>query len=201
MVGQDVDRIAFADGGGFDGAFLRIRRRELGLGMDAVCPEEADVEVEPADEVQGIRTDEGVRGKLQLTPGDIADKPSLDELLGKGRRVCDVIGVFEGWQEVDHAGVPESFRVLMKEFQALGLDISIIDDDGKTLELKEIEEAEDKEDTKLNIDEIDKSPAVPISSPDDEYEETDEEEEDVDFEEELEEDLEMEEDFEEGADL
>ena len=81
MVGQDVDRIAFADGGGFDGAFLRIRRRELGLGMDAVCPEEADVEVEPADEVQGIRTDEGVRGKLQLTPGDIADKPSLDELL------------------------------------------------------------------------------------------------------------------------
>ena len=119
----------------------------------------------------------------------------------------DVVGrvkVYESiikGQEVDHAGVPESFRVLMKEFQALGLDISIIDDDGKTLELKEIEEAEDKEDTKLNIDEIDKSPAVPISSPDDEYEETDEEEEDVDFEEELEEDLEMEEDFEEGADL
>lgn len=119
----------------------------------------------------------------------------------------DVVGrvkVYESiikGQEVDHAGVPESFRVLMKEFQALGLDISIIDDDGKTLELKEIEEAEDKEDTKLNIDEIDKSPAVPISSSDDEYEETDEEEEDVDFEEELEEDLEMEEDFEEGADL
>ena len=38
----------------------------------------------------------------------------------------------------------------MKEFLALGLDVSIIDDDGKTLELKEIEEAEDKEDTKLN---------------------------------------------------
>ncbi len=119
----------------------------------------------------------------------------------------DVVGrvkVYESiikGQEIDHAGVPESFRVLMKEFQALGLDISIIDDDGKILELKEIEEAEDKEDTKLNIDEIDKSPAVPISSPDDEYEETDEEEEDVDFEEELEEDLEMEEDFEEGADL
>ena len=121
----------------------------------------------------------------------------------------DVVGrvkVYESiikGQEIDHAGVPESFRVLMKEFQALGLDVSIIDDDGKTLELKEIEEAEDKEDTKLNIDEIDKSPAVPISSSDDddEFAEMDEEEEDVDFKEELEEDFEMEEDFEEGADL
>ena len=121
----------------------------------------------------------------------------------------DVVGrvkVYESiikGQEIDHAGVPESFRVLMKEFQALGLDVSIIDDDGKTLELKEIEEAEDKEDTKLNIDEIDKSPAVPISSSDDDdgFAEMDEEEEDADFEEELEEDLEMEEDFEEGADL
>ena len=113
----------------------------------------------------------------------------------------DVVGrvkVYESiikGQEIDHAGVPESFRVLMKEFQALGLDVSIIDDDGKTLELKEIEEAEDKEDTKLNIDAIDKSPAVPISSSDDE----DEEFEDTD--EEFEEDLEMEEEFEEGADL
>lgn len=121
----------------------------------------------------------------------------------------DVVGrvkVYESiikGQEIDHAGVPESFRVLMKEFQALGLDVSIIDDDGKTLELKEIEEAEDKEDTKLNIDEIDKSPAVPISSSDDddEFAEMDEEEQAADFEEELEEDLEMEEDFEEGADL
>ena len=122
----------------------------------------------------------------------------------------DVVGrvkVYESiikGQEIDHAGVPESFRVLMKEFQALGLDVSIIDDDGKTLELKEIEEAEDKEDTKLNIDEIDKSPAVPISSSDDEdeeFEDTDEEFDDEDFDEEFEEDLEMEEEFEEGADL
>ena len=32
----------------------------------------------------------------------------------------------------------------MKEFQALGLDISIINDEGKALDLKEIEEAEEK---------------------------------------------------------
>ncbi len=80
----------------------------------------------------------------------------------------DVIGrvkVYEAivkGQEINQAGVPESFRVLMKEFQALGLDISIINDEGETLELKEIEEAEDKEDMKLSIDELESSPATEI---------------------------------------
>ena len=45
------------------------------------------------------------------------------------------------------AGVPESFRVLIKEFQALGLDVSIINDENKEIELKELEE--DKEDENL----------------------------------------------------
>ena len=81
----------------------------------------------------------------------------------------DVIGrvkVYESivkGQEINQAGVPESFRVLMKEFQALGLDISIIDDNGKTLQLKEIEEAEDKEDISTSIDDIEKSPAREIT--------------------------------------
>jgi len=116
----------------------------------------------------------------------------------------DVVGrvkVYESiikGQEINQAGVPESFRVLMKEFQALGLDISIIDDKGETLQLKEIEEAEDREDTKLNIDEVEKSPAVAISSSE---EEEDTEEDEEEFEDDLEEDFEMEEDFEEGADL
>ena len=62
----------------------------------------------------------------------------------------DVVGrvkVFESivkGQEINEAGIPESFRVLMKEFQALGLDISIINDEGQALDLKEIEEAEEK---------------------------------------------------------
>ena len=118
----------------------------------------------------------------------------------------DVVGrvkVYESiikGQEINQAGVPESFRVLMKEFQALGLDISIIDDEGRTLELKEIEEAEDHEDTKLNMDEVEKSPAVPVmdeDSSEDGYEDEDDEE----FEEEMENDLELDEEFEEGADL
>ena len=79
----------------------------------------------------------------------------------------DVIGrvkVYESiikGQEINQAGVPESFRVLMKEFQALGLDVSIINDEGKTLQLKEIEAAEDKEDNNMNIEEVE-SPAHEI---------------------------------------
>lgn len=68
----------------------------------------------------------------------------------------DVIGrvkVYESivkGEEVNRAGVPESFRVLMKEFQALGLDISIINEDGETFGLKQIEESDDDNTEPLN---------------------------------------------------
>ena len=123
----------------------------------------------------------------------------------------DVIGrvkVYESiikGQEINQAGVPESFRVLMKEFQALGLDVSIINDEGETLQLKEIEEAEDKEDLNMNLEEVE-SPAKEVlvaNSEDDEYEEDDEfddeddfDDEDEDFDEDFDED-----DFDEGADI
>lgn len=96
----------------------------------------------------------------------------------------DVVGrvkVYESivkGNQIDEAGVPESFRVLMKEFQALGLDISIIDDEGKALELKDIEDQEDKEELKLSIDEVESSPAKVVADSviedDDEIEEDDE---------------------------
>ena len=129
----------------------------------------------------------------------------------------DVIGrvkVYESiikGQEINQAGVPESFRVLMKEFQALGLDISIINDDGETLQLKEIEEAEDRDDNNSSIEEFENSPvAEVVSEPDGETEPYgDEDEEFEDDEKEFEEDYEdfmndkfnEDEDFEEGADL
>jgi len=46
---------------------------------------------------------------------------------------------------IPKSGVPESFRVLIKEFQALGLDITVLNDKGNFVELKELEEA-DKDD-------------------------------------------------------
>ena len=92
----------------------------------------------------------------------------------------------------------------MKEFQALGLDISIINDDGETLQLKEIEEAEDKEDMNTSIDEVD-SPVVEITGNNETEENTDEFEEDEfdddDFDEYDEDDMDFEDDFEEGADI
>ena len=62
----------------------------------------------------------------------------------------DVVGrvkVYESLvkgQPLPGSGVPESFRVLIKEFQALGLDITVLNEDGNYVELKELEAEEDK---------------------------------------------------------
>ncbi len=45
-------------------------------------------------------------------------------------------------EDLPKPSVPESFRVVIKEFQALGLDITVLNKDGKYVELKELEEAE-----------------------------------------------------------
>ena len=45
-------------------------------------------------------------------------------------------------EELPKPSVPESFRVVIKEFQALGLDITVLNKDGNYVELKELEEAE-----------------------------------------------------------
>ena len=58
---------------------------------------------------------------------------------------------------IDQAGVPESFRVLVKEFQALALDVQIIDQDDNILEFKELEE-DDDDSTAFRIDEIEVTP-------------------------------------------
>ena len=84
-----------------------------------------------------------------------------DDVLG---RVKIYESIVKG-QDVNQAGVPESFRVLMKEFQALGLDLKIINDAGEALDLKEIEEAEDHED---NVSDEIFDDLPPISESDDE---------------------------------
>ena len=132
----------------------------------------------------------------------------------------DVVGrvkVYESiikGQEINEPGIPESFRVLMKEFQALGLDVSIINDEGKTLQLKDIEDSEDKEDFSTSIDEVENSPAreikdEPEDSDDEEYDESDEYDDDFDDSEEFDDSedfdddelFESEESEEEGADI
>ena len=84
-------------------------------------------------------------------------------------------------------GVPESFRVLIKEFQALGLDVQIINKDGSLKDIKELEDEEDKEDVPVSIEEVGKEKeeeVIPEPSEEDEsdYEDVqDDEFEDEDF--------------------
>ncbi len=103
----------------------------------------------------------------------------------------DVIGRVKVYEElvkgqkVDQAGVPESFRVLIKEFQALGLDIQIINDKNETLDLKDIEKEEAKQNVPTSIDDIE---IKKLSESEDDEEDDDEElEDDIDneFEDEL----------------
>ena len=70
----------------------------------------------------------------------------------------DVIGRVKAYeaivkgQKVEAAGVPESFRVLVKELQALGLDLSFVEEDGKLVGITELENED--EDAATSIDEI-----------------------------------------------
>ena len=97
----------------------------------------------------------------------------------------DVIGrvkVYEALVKgntVNEAGVPESFRVLIKEFQALGLNVQIINKNDELLDLKEIENEEEKEDL-IKIDEIDIKDDIKddVVSDADEYEEEYDDEDD-----------------------
>ena len=83
---------------------------------------------------------------------------------------------------IPKSGVPESFRVLIKEFQALGLDITVLNEEGKYVELKDLEESE--KDSYLSNDELEKvSESVEISdnnidSEDDDFDDLDEDDED-----------------------
>ncbi len=57
-----------------------------------------------------------------------------------------------------NSGVPESFRVLMKEFQALGLNIQVLNQDQEYIDLKQLEEKE--EENFLSADEFEKTEEV-----------------------------------------
>ena len=67
-----------------------------------------------------------------------------DDVVG---RVKTYEAIVKG-ENVPEPGVPESFKVLVKELQALGLDIKLYTDDNEELELKEhIEDGIDYEET------------------------------------------------------
>ena len=98
-------------------------------------------------------------------------------------------------------GVPESFRVLIKEFQALGLDIQIINKDGTLKDIKQLEDEEDKDDAPVTIDELTKKEEEevieepPLDEGDPDYEEESEFDDEEDIEDPTDEDLEYTEEY------
>jgi len=74
------------------------------------------------------------------------------------------------------SGVPESFRVLIKEFQALGLDITVLNPEGEFVDLKELEAKE--EDSYLSSEEFEDASEL-VEEPE-EVEEYEDEFEDLD---------------------
>ncbi len=116
---------------------------------------------------------------LTIKSDDVVGRVRVYEALVKGK-------------PIPAAGVPESFRVLIKEFQALGLDIQIINKDGSLKDIKELEKEEDKDDTPVSIEEIGKQDVEEESLEDEsDYEDVqpeDEDEFDDEFDEEFNED-------------
>ena len=119
----------------------------------------------------------------------------------------DVVGRVKVYESIvkglplPKSGIPESFRVLIKEFQALGLDITVLNQYGSFEELKDLEEAE-KEDyvgINENIKDVDSKLIGEDTDENDEYHDDLEEEYEDEFEEteELEDNEEIDEDFEE----
>ena len=80
-------------------------------------------------------------------------------------------------------GIPESFRVLIKEFQALGLDISVINKDDEEVSFKDLENEENEEDTPIAEEiEVNNKGVYNEEEPDeieDEFDELDEDLEDI----------------------
>ena len=104
----------------------------------------------------------------------------------------DVIGrvkVYEALvkgKPLNAAGIPEAFRVLLKEFQALGLDIQVINNDDEICDIQDLERDEEEEET-ISVNEIGvereepEEELEPLPDPEDGYEEED----DSDFEDDL----------------
>jgi DNA-directed RNA polymerase subunit beta len=62
-----------------------------------------------------------------------------DDVVG---RVKTYEAIVKG-ETIPRPGVPESFRVLVKELQALGLDMKVLDEAEEEIELRDMDEEDD----------------------------------------------------------
>ncbi len=103
---------------------------------------------------------------LTYKSDDVVGRVKLYEALVKGTPLPD-------------PSVPEAFRVLIKEFQALCLDISVINNEDEEVEFKELEKEDDEEESPI---------AEEIASPSEVYDHTNDTNPDGDLDDDLEDD-------------
>ncbi|MEX2104246.1 MAG: DNA-directed RNA polymerase subunit beta, partial [Bacilli bacterium] len=70
-----------------------------------------------------------------------------DDVIG---RVKTYESIVKG-ENIPEPGVPESFKVLIKELQSLGMDVKILSGDQKEIEMKEIDDEDEPTNEKLNL--------------------------------------------------
>ncbi len=70
-----------------------------------------------------------------------------DDVVG---RVKTYESIVKG-ENVPEPGVPESFKVLIKELQSLGMDVKILSENEEEIEMKEIDDEDDASGDKLNL--------------------------------------------------
>ena len=73
-----------------------------------------------------------------------------DDVVGRVKVYEDIV---KG-NRIHQAGIPESFRVLVKEFQALGLDVAMVDESGKDIGITELEAEENRQNNSMSFDDI-----------------------------------------------
>lgn len=70
-----------------------------------------------------------------------------DDVVG---RVKTYESIVKG-ENIPEPGVPESFKVLIKELQSLGMDVKILSGDEEEIEMKEMDDDDDASNDKLNL--------------------------------------------------
>jgi len=70
-----------------------------------------------------------------------------DDVVG---RVKTYESIVKG-ENVPEPGVPESFKVLIKELQSLGMDVKILSEDEQEIEMKELDDEDDAQGDKLSL--------------------------------------------------
>ncbi len=70
-----------------------------------------------------------------------------DDVVG---RVKTYEAIVKG-ENVPEPGVPESFKVLIKELQSLGMDVKMLSSNEEEIEMRELDDEDDQTSEKLNL--------------------------------------------------